>query len=79
MAPDFYNTLFTAQENLQPNLICQFVPRKVTTHMAETLELAYTASEVERALFQMGPSKAPGPTVALLVFSRSISPWCRIV
>jgi hypothetical protein len=30
MAVDFYSSLFTAQENLQLDLVCQLVPFKVT-------------------------------------------------
>jgi hypothetical protein len=61
MANNFYHNLFTAQADLEPVLICQYVPRKVTVAMAEVLEQAFTVEEVEKALFQMGPNKAPGP------------------
>jgi len=61
MANNFYQNLFTAQANLELALICQYVPRKVTAAMAEVLEQAFTVEEVEKALFQMGPNKAPGP------------------
>ena len=60
VAIEFYQGLFTAQENLDPGLICQYVPRKVTDDMAELLTWPFDDEEVERALFQMGPSKAPG-------------------
>jgi hypothetical protein len=60
MPVDFYNLLFMAQENLQPELVCQYIPRKVTTQMREMLGRAYTPKEVETALFQMGLGKAPG-------------------
>jgi hypothetical protein len=60
MAMEFYGGLFSAQENLQPELICQHVPRKITAEMQETLEQAFFVDEVEAAVFQMGPSKAPG-------------------
>jgi hypothetical protein len=60
LATDFYQGLFTAQEILQPELICQYIPRRVTDQMAELLERAFTSEEVEAALFQMGSNKAPG-------------------
>jgi hypothetical protein len=60
MAADFYSSLFLAQGNVQPSLICQYVPSKLTAQMGEMLERVYTAQEVENALFQMGPGKAPG-------------------
>lgn len=58
-AADFYQNLFTAQEQLQPDLVCQYVPRKVTTKMSEVLERPFT-EEVQSALFQMKPCKSPG-------------------
>jgi hypothetical protein len=60
MAKEFYQNLFTAQEVLQPELICQYVPKKITAAMAEMLCQNFTATDVETTLFQMGPSKAPG-------------------
>jgi hypothetical protein len=60
LATDFYQGLFTAQEILQPELICQYIQRRVTDQMAELLERAFMSEEVEVALFQMGSNKAPG-------------------
>ena len=57
---DFYQHLFTAQDALQPELICAHVPRKVTPEMCDLLTRPFTEEEVETALFQMAPSKAPG-------------------
>jgi hypothetical protein len=37
------------------------VPKKVTEPMGELLDRPFLAEEVERALFQMSPSKAPDP------------------
>ncbi|XP_072147988.1 uncharacterized protein [Setaria viridis] len=60
MAVDFYWGLFMAQGNLQPELVCQHAPRKVMAQMCEVLERPFSTVEVETALFQMGPNKAPG-------------------
>ena len=35
LACQFYKDLFAAQDNLQPELICRHVPRKVTPGMCE--------------------------------------------
>ena len=58
---DFYSNLFTAQPNLEPEQIVQHVPHRVTDDMNEGLCKPFTADEVRRALFMMGPNKAPGP------------------
>ena len=41
--------------------VLQAVQRKVTPHMNESLTYPYTTNEVRLALFQMHPSKSPGP------------------
>lgn len=56
---EFYQRLFTAQDQLQPELIGSHVPRKVTREMCEILSHPFSEEEVELALFQMAPSKAP--------------------
>ncbi|CAD6237159.1 unnamed protein product [Miscanthus lutarioriparius] len=60
LACDCYQKLFAAQENLQPELICRHVPRKITPEMAAVSERPFSEQEVEEALFEMAPSKAPG-------------------
>lgn len=60
LASEFYQRLFTAQDELQPDLICSYVPRKITPKMCDILERPFTNDEVEAALFQMAPNKSPG-------------------
>jgi len=60
LASNFYQQLFTAQADLQPEKVCDFVPRRVSDQMNEMLCRPFTPEEVEVALFQMGPNKAPG-------------------
>ncbi|KAL0010887.1 hypothetical protein SO802_005995 [Lithocarpus litseifolius] len=47
------------------------VPNKVTDHMQEVLSCEFTAEEVQVALFQMGPTKAPGPDEILQTYERA--------
>lgn len=61
MVTEFYEGLFLAQENLQPESILEHVPSKVTDAMNERLARPYTEGEVEHALHLMGVNKAPGP------------------
>jgi hypothetical protein len=61
VASTFYKNLFTAQDDLDPNLILQHVPRKINETMNDRLLRPYSAGEVERALFAMGANKAPRP------------------
>jgi hypothetical protein len=37
------------------------IPRKVSEEMNENLVKEYTNEKIKTALFQMGPTKAPGP------------------
>jgi hypothetical protein len=60
MASTFYQNLFQAQDNLDPALVCNHIPRKVTDQMNVLLDNPFTQEEVEAALFKMNPSKAPG-------------------
>ena len=43
------------------NQVLDTVPRKVTVEMNAALEAPYSQEEVKTALFQMFPTKAPGP------------------
>lgn len=52
--------MFTIQENPEPDLICQHVPRKVSTQMGERLSRPFTDEVVKSALFQMKPGKSQG-------------------
>jgi len=57
----FYKQLFSAQDELEPNLVLDHVPRKVTDDMNDWLTRPFTAAEVERTVHCMGAHKAPGP------------------
>ena len=61
VATSFYRGLFTAQENLDVGAILQHVQPKVTVAMNDSLTRTYTAEEIRRAVFMMGPNKSPGP------------------
>jgi hypothetical protein len=53
LASDFYQHLFAAQGDLEPELVCRYVPRKVTGQMNFFLDEEFSLAEVENALFMM--------------------------
>jgi hypothetical protein len=59
-AVDFYQNLFSAQEVLEPDVVLQHVPCKVSDDMKESLTRPFTVEEVKKAIFMMGLNKAPG-------------------
>lgn len=48
------------------------VPRKVSNDMQAHLDATYTETEVKTALFQMFPTKAPGPDGFPALFFKNI-------
>lgn len=60
LAMEFYQGLFTSQDALDPNLVCRYVPSRVTDQMNVSLDELFTAEEVERGLFKMKPNKTHG-------------------
>jgi len=61
MAAAFYQNLFLAQEDTTPELVTQFVPRKVTELMNDALTTDFSTEEIKKAVFMMHPNKSPGP------------------
>ena len=61
MANSFYQTLYTSEGVENMDAVLDHVPRKVTAEMNSNLCAPYTKEEVKTALFQMFPTKAPGP------------------
>ncbi|VAI29049.1 unnamed protein product [Triticum turgidum subsp. durum] len=61
MVHDFYSNMFTSEPCDSLELVLEAIPCKVTEDMNEDLCKEYTNEEIRTALFQMGPTKAPGP------------------
>jgi hypothetical protein len=61
MSKSFFGTLYESEGTHDMARVLDTVPRKVTRQMNEDLMAAYTEEEVKIALFQMYPTKAPGP------------------
>uniref|UniRef100_A0A2N9EX83 Reverse transcriptase domain-containing protein n=1 Tax=Fagus sylvatica TaxID=28930 RepID=A0A2N9EX83_FAGSY len=58
---EYYKDLFTTSQPGNFDEILSGVDRMITIDMNQQLDAEFTAAEVEHALNQMGPLKAPGP------------------
>ncbi|XP_048552919.1 uncharacterized protein LOC125533249 [Triticum urartu] len=61
LALDFYKNLYTSEGVQGMQEVLDHVPVKVTAAMNASLLAPYEEKEVKAALFQMFPTKAPGP------------------
>jgi hypothetical protein len=61
MAHHFYEDLFTSEPGLAMDPVLDAIPSKVDDRMNEDLCKTYSNEEINDAMFQMGPTKAPGP------------------
>ena len=58
---EFYKNLFASEGTTGMDKVLNAVPVKVTNVMNMLLTAPYTGDEVKKSLFQMYPTKAPGP------------------
>lgn len=61
LATDYFQTLFTADPNLDHSRITQLIQERVTNDMNDSLCREFEEEEIANAIFQIGPLKAPGP------------------
>ena len=61
MVREFYTNLFSTEHCNHTDIILEAIPRKIDQRTNEMLCKPYTDEEIREALFQMGPTKAPGP------------------
>jgi len=61
LASSFYKELYTSEGTVHMERVLDTVPIKVTPEMNDLLIAPFTEKEVKEALFQMFPTKAPGP------------------
>ena len=61
MTRDFFLNLYTSEGTANMSAVLDHVPSKVTDSMNTFQCAPFTEKEVKEALFQMFPTKAPGP------------------
>lgn len=61
MVTDVYKNLYTSEGVTNMDAVLDHVPRKVSAEMNAVLCADYTEEEIKIALFQMFPTKSPGP------------------
>ena len=61
VAESYFQELFSTAHPQNMESVLQSIQRKVTPQMNESLTRPYTTDEFRIALFQMHPSKSPGP------------------
>ncbi|KAK1630226.1 hypothetical protein QYE76_004541 [Lolium multiflorum] len=61
MTTDFFTELYKADPTVQPGTISQTLTGKIDDDKNKTLCADFTEEEISFALFQIGPTKAPGP------------------
>ena len=61
MVVDYFNTLYTKDETVNPEQVMHLFEPKITAGMNDDLCKPFTDEEIGDALFQIGPLKAPGP------------------
>ncbi|XP_051221867.1 uncharacterized protein [Lolium perenne] len=61
MATEFFQNLYTREENINPDIIIDMLEQCVNEEMNANLYAPFSEKEITDALFQIGPLKAPGP------------------
>jgi hypothetical protein len=61
LATNFFQNLFTVNNEVQPDVVVDAMTRRVSSQMNDNLYKDISMDEIQKALFHIGPHKAPGP------------------
>lgn len=61
MARSFYTQLYSSEPHAHADHVLETIPVKINNETNEELCKPYSNEEIKEVLFQMGPTKAPGP------------------
>ena len=61
MATEYFEKVYTADPNLDPECVTRLIQEKVTEEMNAKLCADFNDEEIAQALFQIGPLKSPDP------------------
>ena len=60
MATEFFQTLYSKDDEVDPDEVLHLIQSKISEDMNKELCKEFTEKEISDALFQIGPMKAPG-------------------
>lgn len=61
MTHTFYENLFSSEPHAEMKKVLEAIPQHIEETTNEVLCKPYSKEEIKEVLFEMGPTKAPGP------------------
>jgi hypothetical protein len=68
----FFQSLYTRDETVNPNIITDLISPGINDYMNNNLCAPFSDKEISDALFQIGPLKPQDPMASRRIFSKGI-------